>query len=117
MAAIEQVMHGRTTFVIAHRLSTVRRATQILVIQDGTIVERGGFADLMQRRGVFHQLYAGQYCTASPTSPLPNGRCTFCARDRDRLRRTYRDRARCAGAAGRGRGKVRYIKRGPREVK
>ena len=43
MAAIEQVMHGRTTFVIAHRLSTVRRATQILVIQDGTIVETRRF--------------------------------------------------------------------------
>ncbi|MFI5364008.1 MAG: ABC transporter ATP-binding protein [Candidatus Binatia bacterium] len=61
IAAIEQVMHGRTTFVIAHRLSTVRRATQILVLQDGTIVEGGTFEDLLQRRGAFYQLYARQF--------------------------------------------------------
>ena len=63
-------MRGRTTFVIAHRLSTVRRATQILVIQDGTVVERGGFAELVQRRGVFHQLYARQF---APPADEPTG--------------------------------------------
>jgi ATP-binding cassette, subfamily B, bacterial len=61
MEAIEQVLRGRTTFVIAHRLSTVRRASQILVIQNGAIVERGTFDELTQQRGVFHDLYARQF--------------------------------------------------------
>jgi len=61
MEAIEQVMRGRTTFVIAHRLSTVRRASQIVVIQDGRIVESGRFAELIARRGVFYHLYARQF--------------------------------------------------------
>ncbi|MFI5366215.1 MAG: ABC transporter ATP-binding protein [Candidatus Binatia bacterium] len=60
MQAIEELMRGRTTFVIAHRLSTVRRAGQILVVQDGAIIERGSFDELMQQRGFFHQLYARQ---------------------------------------------------------
>ena len=67
MEAVEQVMRGRTTFVIAHRLSTVRRATQILVIQNGTIVERGTFAELVERRGFFHQLYARQFAPQTET--------------------------------------------------
>ncbi len=58
MEAIEELMRGRTTFVIAHRLSTVRRAGQILVVQNGDIIERGTFDELMQQRGFFHQLYA-----------------------------------------------------------
>jgi ATP-binding cassette subfamily B protein len=61
MEAVEQLMRGRTTFVIAHRLSTVRRASQILVIQNGTTIERGTFDDLLQRGGVFHDLYARQF--------------------------------------------------------
>lgn len=61
MEAIEQVMQGRTTFVIAHRLSTVRRATQILVVQNGEISERGTFEELLQQRGLFHQLYGRQF--------------------------------------------------------
>ena len=61
MEAVEQVMRGRTTFVIAHRLSTVRRATQILVIQNGTIIEHGTFDELLQRGGFFHELYARQF--------------------------------------------------------
>jgi ATP-binding cassette subfamily B protein/subfamily B ATP-binding cassette protein MsbA len=60
MQAVEEVMRGRTTFVIAHRLSTVRRATLILVLKDGAIIERGNFDELMARRGFFHHLYAGQ---------------------------------------------------------
>ncbi len=58
MEAVEQVMHNRTTFVIAHRLSTVRRADLILVVKDGTIFERGTFDELMALGGFFHQLYA-----------------------------------------------------------
>ncbi len=67
MRALEAVMQGHTTFVIAHRLSTVRRATQILVLRDGQIVERGDFASLMASKGFFHSLYSGQ----SPESPPP----------------------------------------------
>ena len=68
MEAVEQVMRGRTTFVIAHRLSTVRRATQILVIQNGTIIERGTFDELLQRGGFFHELYARQFAPQAERS-------------------------------------------------
>ena len=74
MDAIEQVMRGRTTFVIAHRLSTVRRATQILVVQQGAIVERGTFDELLQRRGVFHQLHAHQFGGAAGAPGQPSQR-------------------------------------------
>jgi len=68
MEAIAQLMRGRTTFVIAHRLSTVRRADQILVVQDGSIIEHGTFDELMARRGFFHHLYAGQSADDRDTS-------------------------------------------------
>jgi len=61
MDALDEVMHGRTTFVIAHRLSTVRRAAQIVVIHDGAIVERGTFDELLDRRGAFAALYRTQF--------------------------------------------------------
>jgi ATP-binding cassette, subfamily B, bacterial len=61
MEGLEALIAGRTTFVIAHRLSTVRRADLILVLQDGQIVERGSFAELISRRGAFHTLYATQF--------------------------------------------------------
>ena len=73
MEAVEQVMRGRTTFVIAHRLSTVRRAAQILVIQHGTIIERGTFDELMAQRGFFHQLYARQSPPAATDAPAVAG--------------------------------------------
>jgi len=71
MEAVEQVMRGRTTFVIAHRLSTVRRAAQILVVQQGTIIERGTFDELMAQRGFFHQLYARQDPSTTETPAAP----------------------------------------------
>jgi ATP-binding cassette, subfamily B, bacterial len=61
MAGFEQLMAGRTTFIIAHRLSTVRRADVILVMRDGHIVEQGSFADLMRRQGPFAALYRTQF--------------------------------------------------------
>jgi len=63
MAAVEELMHGRTTFVIAHRLSTVRRASQILVLQNGTVGERGSFDELIALRGFFYRLYAPNLAT------------------------------------------------------
>jgi ABC-type multidrug transport system fused ATPase/permease subunit len=55
--AMIAVMRGRTTFVIAHRLSTVRRADLILVLRDGEIVERGTLRELMARRGAYREIY------------------------------------------------------------
>ena len=50
-------MAGRTSFVIAHRLATVRGADLILVFQDGQIVERGGHDELLEGGGLYYQLY------------------------------------------------------------
>jgi ATP-binding cassette subfamily B protein len=54
-------MEGRTSFVIAHRLSTVRDADKILVIHDGEIVERGSHPELMAQEGFYHHLYMSQF--------------------------------------------------------
>jgi ABC-type multidrug transport system fused ATPase/permease subunit len=54
------LMRGRTTFVIAHRMSTIRGADQILVLEDGRILERGPHADLLRRRGRYFELYMKQ---------------------------------------------------------
>jgi ABC-type multidrug transport system fused ATPase/permease subunit len=51
------VMKGRTTFVIAHRLSTVREAGLILVLQDGEIVERGSHEELIASPGIYRDIY------------------------------------------------------------
>ena len=55
--AMVNVMKGRTTFVIAHRLSTVREADQILVLRDGKIVEQGNHAELMTHSGIYRDIY------------------------------------------------------------
>lgn len=55
--AMVNVMQGRTTFVIAHRLSTVREADQILVLKDGNIAERGNHNELMARPGLYRDIY------------------------------------------------------------
>ena len=58
---MNRLMEGRTVFVIAHRLSTVRNANAILVIEDGRIIERGDHADLLQQHGRYYQLYTGLF--------------------------------------------------------
>ncbi|MBD2209116.1 ABC transporter ATP-binding protein [Nostoc linckia FACHB-104] len=59
-SAIARLLQGRTSFVIAHRLSTVNQASQVLVIQQGQIVERGTHAELIAKQGVYANLYALQ---------------------------------------------------------
>jgi ABC-type multidrug transport system fused ATPase/permease subunit len=54
------LLAGRTTFVIAHRLSTVRRADLILLMEEGCIVERGTHEDLMRARGTYHNMVVRQ---------------------------------------------------------
>jgi ATP-binding cassette subfamily B protein len=60
-AGMDELMKGRTSFVIAHRLSTVRNADEILVLENGEIVERGTHDELLQQRGRYQQLYKGQF--------------------------------------------------------
>ncbi len=61
MAGLERLMEGRTTFVIAHRLSTVRRADVILVLEQGRIAEQGTYAELVARGGTFARLHRTQF--------------------------------------------------------
>ncbi len=56
-----RLMQGRTSFVIAHRLSTIRDADQVLVINGGEIVEQGTHDELLDRQGLYHQLYTSQF--------------------------------------------------------
>jgi len=55
--SLQRVMEGRTTFVIAQRLRTVKMADQILVLQDGQIVERGRHDELLREDGIYRQIY------------------------------------------------------------
>ena len=58
---MDRLMEGRTVFVIAHRLSTVRNANAIIVLEHGAIVERGSHAELLAQRGEYYQLYNGMF--------------------------------------------------------
>ena len=55
------MMKGRTSIVIAHRLSTVKNANAILVVEDGQIIERGDHDDLLKQQGRYYQLYTGMF--------------------------------------------------------
>ena len=57
---MDRLMAGRTVFVIAHRLSTVRNAQAILVLEQGEIIERGSHSELLTQKGRYYQLYTGQ---------------------------------------------------------
>jgi ATP-binding cassette, subfamily B, beta-glucan exporter len=70
-AALAEVMKGRTTFVIAHRLATIRNADRILVFEGGRIIESGSFEELMQRGGHFAELARGQFMAGEPAWVRP----------------------------------------------
>ena len=56
---MDRLMEGRTVFVIAHRLSTVRNAKAIIVLEHGTVIERGSHEDLLALKGEYYELYHG----------------------------------------------------------
>ena len=58
---MDAIMEGRTVFVIAHRLSTVRNSKAIMVLEHGTIIERGDHEELLEQKGRYYQLYTGMY--------------------------------------------------------
>src|SRR4029077_5789371 len=68
-AALDEVMKGRTTFVIAHRLATVRNATRILVFDQAAGIEEGTFDELVRRKGRFAELARAQFM--APPQPVP----------------------------------------------
>ena len=59
--AMDKLMEGRTSFVMAHRLSTIRNADLILVMKDGNIIEQGNYQELMSQNGFYADLYNSQF--------------------------------------------------------
>ena len=58
---MDRLMEGRTVFVIAHRLSTVRNSKAIMVLEQGRIIERGSHEQLIAEKGRYYQLYTGAF--------------------------------------------------------
>jgi subfamily B ATP-binding cassette protein MsbA len=69
--ALERVKEGRTSFVIAHRLSTVQQASRIVVLDHGRIVEQGTHAELLRQGGRYSELYEIQFATPAGLAPSP----------------------------------------------
>ena len=59
--AFARMMKGRTSFIVAHRLSTIQEADQILVMRDGKIIEQGNHQELIQKQGFYYELYHSQF--------------------------------------------------------
>ena len=59
--SLDRLCHGRTTLVVAHRLSTVKNADTIAVVENGRICEKGSHKELMELGGTYHNLYAKQF--------------------------------------------------------
>ena len=62
--AFEELMKGRTSFIVAHRLSTIKNADQILVMKAGNIIERGTHEELLAQGGFYKHLYESQFAKA-----------------------------------------------------
>jgi len=71
--ALELLLRGRTSFVVAHRLSTIRKAGLLLVLDQGRIVERGTHASLLAQGGFYHRLYMSQFKGQAPPEMLEAG--------------------------------------------
>jgi ABC-type multidrug transport system fused ATPase/permease subunit len=66
--AIEDAMEGRTCFIIAQRLSTIKNADRIMVLDDGKIIEFGTHTELLARDGVYRRIYETQFLQTAPES-------------------------------------------------
>ncbi|HEY0456958.1 MAG TPA: ATP-binding cassette domain-containing protein, partial [Verrucomicrobiae bacterium] len=71
MQALDLLMQGRTTFIIAHRLSTVRRANRIIVLDGGQIADIGTHEELLQLSGLYERLHRAQFGLAANTPTAP----------------------------------------------
>ena len=60
-AAFDEMMEGRTSFIVAHRLSTIKKADLILVMKDGKIIEKGNHSELLKKGGFYKALYESQF--------------------------------------------------------
>ena len=63
-SAFARLMKGRTSFIVAHRLSTIKEADLILVMKDGHVIETGTHESLLESRGFYYDLYPAQYSNA-----------------------------------------------------
>ena len=59
--AFQRMMKGRTSFIVAHRLSTIKEADTILVMKEGNIIEQGSHEELLQKNGFYKKLYESQF--------------------------------------------------------
>ena len=62
--AFEELMEGRTSFIVAHRLSTIQEADLILVMKDGNIIEQGRHRELLEKKGFYAHLYESQFAVS-----------------------------------------------------
>ena len=62
--AFQKLMEGRTSFIVAHRLSTIQEADVILVMKDGHIIEQGNHEELLKKKGFYAELYNSQFALA-----------------------------------------------------
>jgi ABC-type multidrug transport system fused ATPase/permease subunit len=99
--ALEAVRKGRTTFIIAHRLSTVRNADHILVFENGRIVEAGAFAELAAAGGLFSRLVAeGDLCPSVASTELPSASAVGASPEGSRHQEQAPSRNSCGFAQG-----------------